>query len=79
MDNDPLAPGIRADDPDIEAKLLEHFQDPYQMNRLMNRLFGPNGWVFDPIAETWIAPNPRGPGIYVVRRGGRWNLREAVS
>jgi hypothetical protein len=77
-DNKPLVPGLRADDPDIHEKVCRHFQDPHQMDRLMNRLFGPDGWTFDPIEETWNAPNPKGPGVYVVRRGGHWDLLEAA-
>jgi hypothetical protein len=50
-DGKALAPGIRADDPDIEAKLCRHFQDPHQMDRLMTRLFGPDGWIFDKVGE----------------------------
>jgi hypothetical protein len=62
-----------------KQKLCKHFQDPHQMDRLMTRLFGPDGWTFDEVGELWIAPNPKGKGVYVVRRGGHWDLLEVVS
>jgi hypothetical protein len=67
-DGKPISP----DDPDIQAKLRRHFQDSHQMNRLMDRLFGPGNWVFDPTEDVWVTRNSKGPGLIVVRRGGDW-------
>ena len=78
-DNEPLVPGLDINDPDIKEKICRHFQDPHQMNRFMNHFFGPDGWTFDEVGQVWIAPNQKGPGIYVFSRGAHWELLEAVS
>jgi len=69
----------RAADPKIAERLRKLFQDTDQMNRLMDRLYGRDRWVFDPVEDVWITPNKKGPGVVVVRRGGDWFVREAAS
>jgi hypothetical protein len=64
----------------LEKQLRRKFQQTDLMNKLMDDLFGPGGWTYDPIEDVWIAPNNQGPGVVVVKRGGDWVVREgAVS
>jgi len=38
----------------------------------MDGLYGPGKWVYDPREDVWVAPNSKGPGFVIVRRGGDW-------
>jgi hypothetical protein len=62
----------------LAAKLRKKFQSTGLMNKLMDDLFGPGGWTYDPIEDVWIA-HDRGPGAVVVfHRGGDWHVREGT-
>jgi hypothetical protein len=66
----------------LAAKLKKQFQRTDLMNRLMNDLFGSGNWVYDARDDVWVARNDRGPGVYVIRRGGDWfvaNVRRGAA
>jgi hypothetical protein len=59
----------------LAAKLRKKFQRSDLMEKLLDDLFGPGGWTYDPTEDVWIAPNSRGPGVVVIKRGGDWHVR----
>jgi hypothetical protein len=52
--------------------IREALQDTATMDRFMDALVGKGNWTYDAADDVWITPNDKGPGFYVVKRGGDW-------
>lgn len=67
----------------VRVEMRRRLQDPAEMDRFMDSLFGPGSWTHDAFLDAWVAPDSKhtGPGraYYIVQRGGDYQRMVMVD